>query len=303
MTQVYSTNATFMNVPKWQNVNVACPVILGAPMDMAVTNRPGARMAPAAVRQASFMLCDGNHPISRVDPITKLKVCDGGDIDVAYTNVPKSLDKIEERVREILGCHCLPMSIGGDHTITLPVLRAIHAKHGKVALVHFDAHIDTWPILDDNPIGHGSFLRAAIEEGLIDPFNTLQFGIRSPVPNDVTEWTAAQGVRTYSAMNFHLDNHFKKVPEMINDLPDMPIYFTFDIDCLDPSQAPGTGTPEIGGLFTWQVQWILNNIKRNNIVGCDVVEVAPAYDHAEITSLAGATIMWEFINMIYRGRQ
>jgi agmatinase len=290
-----------MNTPKWTSLNKNCPVILGAPMDMTVTNRSGARMGPSAVRQASFMLCDGDHYQSRIDPISELQVRDGGDIAVAYTNVEKSLLNIEQKVSEVLKVDCVPMTIGGDHTVTLPILRALHKKYGKMALVHFDAHIDTWPISENNPVGHGSFLRAAIDEGLVDPFCTYQFGVRSPVPKDVTDWTKKQGVMTYSSVNLHTDNRFLKISEIVNCIKDMPIYFTFDIDCLDPCQAPGTGTPEIGGLQTWQIQYILNNIYRTNIVGCDVVEIAPAYDHAEITSLAGATIMWEFLNMVYRG--
>lgn len=300
MSQVFSTNATFMNVARPHKEEVGAPIVMGVPFDLGVTNRSGSRMGPASVRHASTMLCDGDHPQSRVNPILDMGVRDMGDIELPLGYLNDSLDVIQHTAYELALRNCKPMTIGGDHTITLPILRALKENYGEeLALIHFDAHLDTW----GGDIGHGNFLRYAIEEKLVDPSAVVQIGIRSPVQKEIREWTEAQGVTIFDAHTIHSNpNSLQEIIAKISDVTSNRLsYFTFDIDCIDPSQAPGTGTPEIGGLFTWQILNIINNISPKYVAGCDVVEIAPAYDHAEITSLTGATVMWNFMDMIYRG--
>jgi agmatinase len=277
--------------------------IVGFPFDGLVTNRPGARLAPRAIRNASMMLCDGDHPITRIDPLTAMKVADVGDVPLS-NDWNKAFPQVERTIAKLISEGHHPVSFGGDHSITLPILRAIKAKYGPVSLVHFDAHLDTWPTKNGEP-SHGTCFRQAVEEGLIDPLRSIQLGIRSPAQKEVWEWTQDQGFTIYSAsaiipmMNRDPAFFIDEIEAIVGD---SPAYFTFDIDCLDPAYAPGTGTPEIGGLASWQVVYLLNNLNGINWVGGDVVEVLPAYDVGEITALAGATIAWNYINMLARNK-
>ncbi|MGO9699935.1 MAG: arginase family protein, partial [Xanthobacteraceae bacterium] len=205
-----------------------------------------------------------------------------------------SIALIEEEAQELEHL----VALGGDHSITLPLLRALAKRRGPSALVHFDAHVDTWPDSFGQSYGHGSVFYHAIEEGLIDPRRMVQIGVRSPVSREVHDWTAARGVVTISAQDVHAADPAaiaRRIGEIVGDAP---VYLSMDIDVLDPAFAPGTGTPEIGGLASWQVQAILRRLQRLRFVGMDVVEVAPAYDVAEITALAGATLAWEYLCLL-----
>jgi agmatinase len=267
--------------------------IAGIPFDLGTSNRPGARFGPAAIRQASRMLVDGDHPINWADP-TRLDIADIGDFAIAHGDIGGTLATIEEQARGL--AHLV--SLGGDHTVTLALLRALRPLAGPLALVHFDAHVDTWPDTFGLRFGHGSPFYHAIEEGLIDPHRTVQVGIRSPVQKDVYEWTAGKGVTILFAEEIH-ETGPKSAAERIRAVVgDTPAYLTFDVDALDPAFAPGTGTPEIGGLFSWQAQSILRGLAGLSFRGMDVVEVSPPYDHAEITALAAATIVWEYLAML-----
>jgi len=190
------------------------------------------------------------------------------------------------------------VALGGDHTVTLPLLRALASRRGALGLVHFDGHVDTWPESFGLVWGHGSPFYHAIEEGLVDPRRMIQVGIRSPLHREIFDWTIAKGVTIVTAEDVH-DSGPQVVAERIRSvLADGLSYLSFDIDALDPAFAPGTGTPEVGGLATWQVRAILRRLAGLRFAGMDVVEVSPPYDVAEITALAAATIAWDYIGLL-----
>jgi agmatinase len=272
----------------------AALVVAGVPFDIGTTNRAGTRDGPAAIRRASRMLVDGAHPGSWIDPAT-LDIADIGDFEIALGDIPASLARIEAQAAGIEHLLCL----GGEHGITLPLLRALTRRIGKrIALVHFDAHVDTWPTNFGQVFAHGSVFWHAIQEGLVDPRRMIQIGIRSPVDREVWDWTVGQGVTVLSALDVHALGVGPVTERIRAVVGDAAAYLSFDIDALDPAFAPGTGTPEIGGLATWQAQAILRGLKGTRFVGMDVVEVAPAYDNAEITALAAATVVWEYLAVV-----
>ncbi|TAN80091.1 MAG: agmatinase [Magnetospirillum sp.] len=266
--------------------------IAGIPFDLGVTNRSGAREGPHAVRRASRMLADGANPAGWGDPMA-MSIADIGDFSLALGDIATSLELIERQAAT--SPHLL--AIGGDHTITLPLLRALTRRTGAVGLVHFDAHMDTWPDNFGQPMAHGSPFFHALEEGLVDPRRMVQVGIRSPMPRDVHDWTVSRGVTVISAEQVHLRGPEAVAGAIRAVIGTQAAYLSFDIDAIDPGQAPGTGTPEIGGLFTWQVMAILQRLNGVRFAGMDVVEVAPAYDVSEITALAAATILWQYLTL------
>ena len=270
-------------------------VVAGVPLDIGTTNRAGTREGPAAIRRASRMLVDGAHPHFWVDPAT-LDLADIGDFAIALGDIPGSLTRIAEQAEGLNHLICL----GGEHGITLPLLRTLTERIGhKVALVHFDAHVDTWPDGFGQDYSHGSVFYHAINEGLIDPQRTIQIGIRSPVQREVWDWTIAQGVTILTGQDVQEMGPAAVADRIHAVTGGEPSYLSFDIDALDPAFAPGTGTPEIGGLASWQAQAILRRLRGIDFVGMDVVEVAPAYDVAEITALAAATVVWEYLAMMH----
>lgn len=285
----FATPPTFLGVARGE-----APIsIAGVPLDIGTTNRSGARFGPAAVRQASRMLVDGVHPVHWTDP-TASGIADIGDFRIALGDILASLRLIEQQASGLTHL----VAIGGEHGITLALLRALARRTGPLALVHFDAHVDTWPDNFGQAYGHGSVFFHAIEEGLVDPRRMIQIGIRSPVQRDVFAWTVGRGVTIVSAQDVH-EQGCAAVAERVRAVVDAgPCYLSFDIDALDPAFAPGTGTPEVGGLSTWQAQAILRRLGGLRFVGMDLVEVAPAYDVAEITALAGATMMWEYLALL-----
>jgi agmatinase len=268
-------------------------VVAGAPLDIGTTNRAGTRDGPAAIRRASRMLTDGAHPHFWVEPAT-LDLADIGDFAIALGDIAASLARIEAQAAGLAHLVCL----GGEHGITLPLLRALARRIGPVALVHFDAHVDTWPESFGQEYGHGSVFWHAIREGLVDPRRTIQLGIRSPVQREVWDWTLAQGVTILSALDIHAMGPDAVAARVRAVVGEAPAYLSFDIDALDPAFAPGTGTPEVGGLATWQAQAILRRLAGLRFAGMDIVEVAPAYDSAEITALAAATMAWEYLALV-----
>ena len=268
--------------------------IAGIPFDIGTTHRSGARFGPAAIRQASRMLVDGDHPHRWIDPAA-LPVADIGDFRIALGDILQSLALIEEQA----AAHQHLIALGGDHTVTLPLLRSAAKKRGApLALVHFDAHVDTWPDNFGQRYAHGSVFFHAIEERLIDPRRAVQIGIRSPVQKAVYDWTLARGVTIITAQDAHELGTSAVAERVAAVVGNAPAYLSFDIDALDPAFAPGTGTPEIGGLASWQMQAILRRLGGIDFVGMDIVEVSPPYDHAEITALAAATIVWEYLALV-----
>lgn len=269
-------------------------VVAGIPLDIGTTNRSGARFGPQAIRHASRMLVDGMHPGWWVSP-DALPLADVGDFAIALGDIPASLRLIEDQARAF--GHLI--ALGGEHGISLPLLRAVAARQGgPVGLAHFDAHVDTWPTNFGQVYGHGSVFYHAIEEGLVDPHRTVQIGIRSPVQREVWDWTVGKGVTILTAEAVH-EMTMAGVAERIHAvIGDRPTYLSVDIDVLDPAFAPGTGTPEIGGLASWQLQAVLRRLAGLDFIGMDIVEVAPAYDVAEITALAAATVVWEYLALL-----
>ena len=288
----FATPSTFLGILRLQaeaDIHIA-----GIPLDIGTTNRSGARFGPAAIRTASRMLVDGDHPHWWIDPAA-LPVADIGDFDIALGDIEDSLALIQEQAA---ACPHL-IALGGEHTISLPLLRALaEGQNAPLALVHFDAHVDTWPDNFGQVYAHGSVFFHAIEEGLIDPAHTVQIGIRSPMQREVYDWTRDKGVTIISAQDVHEFGPQPVAQRVTEIVGNAPAYLSFDIDCLDPAFAPGTGTPEIGGLTSWQAQSILRRLDALNFSGMDMVEVAPAYDTAEITALAAATMVWEYLALV-----
>ncbi|HEX5846070.1 MAG TPA: agmatinase [Rhodoplanes sp.] len=290
----FAVPPTFLGLPADPQAAIC---IAGIPLDIGVTNRSGARFGPSAIRQASRMLLDGDHPVHWVDP-RRLKLADIGDLAIALGDIPKSLAAIEQQASRI--DHLV--ALGGEHGISLPLLRALVKKRGPPALIHFDAHVDTWPENFGQIYAHGSVFYHAIEEGLVEPRRTAQIGIRSPVARSIYDWTLARGVTIISAQEVHEAGPADIAQRIRAVVGDAPVYLSFDIDALDPAFAPGTGTPEIGGLASWQAQAIIRRLTGLNFVGMDVVEVSPSYDTAEITALAAATMAWEYLCLLARAR-
>ncbi|MCC7274311.1 MAG: agmatinase [Alphaproteobacteria bacterium] len=271
--------------------------VAGIPHDIGTTNRAGSRFGPAAIRAASRMLCDGVNPYHWTSP-TALDLADIGDFEIALGDIAESLRRIEAQAGAVAG---QLVALGGDHTVTLPLLRAAARRAGPLGLVHFDAHVDTWPDSFGQPMGHGSVFYHAIREGLVDPRRMIQVAIRSPVQREVWDWTVGQGVTILTAEDCHRTGVDAVVDRIRGVAGDGATYLTFDIDALDPSQAPGTGTPEIGGLWTWQAQAIIRRLGGIDWRGMDVVEVSPPYDLAEITALAAATMAFEYLSLFRPG--
>jgi len=298
MQPTFSGPRTFLRLPAALEDGAAPDVtIAGIPFDLGTTNRPGSRFGPAALREASLMLLDGDHPEWGVNPKRDLKAVDMGDFDIVNGYMEESLELIAAQAKAIDG-HLV--AIGGDHTVTLPILRGRAGRHGKgLSLIHFDAHVDTWQDNFGAPVGHGTPFHHAAQEGLIDPKRSIQIGIRSPVDGETLAYTKGElGFRIVSAETVHMEGIESVVRAIVETVGDRPAYLSFDIDAIDPGQAPGTGTPEIGGLFTWQALAILKRLGGVNWVGMDMVEVAPAYDAAGITALAAATLVWTYLCLL-----
>lgn len=287
----YAVRPTFLGIEVRDRAFPVC--VAGIPFDIGTTNRSGARFGPGAIRAASRMLVDGAHPQHWIDA-TKLPLADIGDFTIALGDLVTSLALIEQQALKIEHL----VALGGDHSITLPLLRALAKRHGPTALVHFDAHVDTWPSSFGQTYGHGSVFYHAIQEGIIDSHRMIQIGVRSPVLREVYDWTLARGVVTMTAQDVHETGPAAIARRICEVVGDAPVYLSIDIDVLDPAFAPATGTPEIGGLASWQMQAILRQLQELQFVGMDLVEVAPAYDIAEITALAGATLTWEYICLL-----
>jgi agmatinase len=261
--------------------------VVGAPFDTSVTNRPGCRFGPRAVRAASTQLAWSRAWPSAFDPFEKLTVVDWGDVWFDHGYPQNAPEQIEQALAHIMAAGATPLLIGGDHFLSYPAIRARVARLGRpVSLVQFDAHTDTWP--DEGRIDHGTMFYHAVKQGLIDPATSIQVGIRTTNDDPL-------GIEVYDAIKVH-EHGWKAAAQAIRArVGDNPVYVTVDIDGLDPSQAPGTGTPVCGGLFTHQLFMMLRAMHGLNVVGMDVVEVSPPYDVSEITALAGATVALELL--------
>ncbi len=284
--------STFLRLPRHDDPRDVDAMIIGAPFDGGTTFRPGARFGPRGVREASA-LSRGYHPGPDVDLFDALRCCDGGDVLCVPMDIPRSLANIEARVREVAMAGAVPALVGGDHTCTLPALRALAKVHGPLGLIHFDAHSDTYPSAWDIDPHHGTVFRNAMEEGLLRAGDVLQIGVRGPFSaRSDLGWAETHGFRVLSAETVHrdLDGVIARVEALA---PDRLYYLSFDVDAVDPSMAPGTGTPVPGGIFSWQALALVRAASRLPLVGCDVMEVAPDFDLQGITSLLAVNVLAE----------
>jgi agmatinase len=299
----YAGPDTFARLPQLDQVGRAAVAILGIPFDSGVSYRPGARFGPSAIRAGSKLLRPHN-PGLTVDPWLAHQVADAGDVALNPFSIPEALATIENAARETCSLADRLVALGGDHTIALPLLRVANERHGPVALVHLDAHLDTWDTYFGAPYTHGTPFRRAVEESLIDVGRSVHVGIRGPLygSQDLAD-DAALGYAIVSTADVARSGVDAAVERLRARVGDAPIYLSIDIDVLDPAHAPGTGTPEPGGLTTREVQHILRGMAGLPLVGVDVVEVSPAYDHAELTAIAAANVVYECLSLLALDRR
>lgn len=296
----YAGLTTFARLPRLQDVGRADVAVVGVPFDGGTSYRPGARFGPSAVRQGSRLLRT-YHPVLGVEPFAQAQVADAGDLAVTPFDIMRAVEEIETGLGQLLQeCGRLVL-LGGDHTIALPALRAMNAEWGPVALVHLDAHLDTWDTYFDAPVTHGTPFRRAAEEGLLRHGHCLHLGTRGPIyaAQDLVD-DAGLGFEYLTADQISERDLGDTIRAIHDRVGDGPVYVSIDIDVLDPAHAPGTGTPEPGGLTAREVLRLVRGLSGLHLVGADVVEVAPAYDHAEITSLAAAHLVYELIALLGR---
>jgi guanidinopropionase len=291
----FAGHSTFMRLPAVTSADGLDIALVGIPWDGGTTNRAGARHGPREVRNQSSLIRRVHH-VSGVEPFSIANVADVGDVSVNPIDLMDGLTRIEAGIAAIVAAGALPLAVGGDHLTTLPVLRAV-AKTRPVGLIHFDAHTDTNDsYFGGNRYTHGTPFRRAIEEGLLDPKRMVQIGIRGSI-YDTTDhdWAKSQGIRIIYMEEFVERGAVSVMEEARAIAGNGPTYVTFDIDSIDPSMAPGTGTPEIGGFSTREAQALVRLLAGVDIVGADVVEVAPPFDLAGMTALAGANILFELL--------
>lgn len=269
-------------------------VVTGLPFDSATSNRPGARLGPAAIRAASVQLAELQAFPWGLNLYQELAIVDYGDCYFDYGYPEQVVDRIVEHTRTILEADVMVVSLGGDHFVTYPLLRAHFEKYGPLSLLHFDAHCDTWPD-DGKRLDHGTMFTRAVADGLVIPERSVQVGLRTH--NDET-----LGFNILDAPWVHEAGVNATIDRIVDVLGTHKTYLTFDIDCLDPAFAPGTGTPVAGGLTSHQALSIIRGLEKINFVGMDLVEVAPAYDHAEVTAINGATIVHDFLCLVALGK-
>ena len=295
--------ATFARLPRLDEVTRADVAVVGVPFDSGVSYRPGARFGPSAVREASRLLRPHN-PGLDVSPFAAMQVADAGDIACNPFNINEAVETIEDAASALMRVGARLVTIGGDHTIALPLLRAAAKVHGPVALLHFDAHLDTWDTYFGAAYTHGTPFRRAVEEGVLDTEALSHVGTRGPLyAKKDLEDDRRMGfgiVTSADVMRRGVDEITDALRERIGD---RPLYVSIDIDVLDPAHAPGTGTPEAGGLTSRELLEILRGLAGCHLVGADVVEVAPAYDHAEITTVAASHVAFDLVSLFALKRE
>ncbi|XP_007175221.2 agmatinase, mitochondrial [Balaenoptera acutorostrata] len=268
---------------------------IGVPLDIGTSNRPGARFGPRRIREESVLLRPAN-PSTGALPFQSLMVADLGDVNVNLYNLQDSCRLIREAYQKIVAAGCIPLTLGGDHTITYPILQAMAEKHGPVGLVHVDAHMDTADTALGEKLYHGTPFRRCVDEGLLDCKRVVQIGIRgSSMTLDTYRYSRSQGFRVVLAEDCWMKSLVPLMGKVRQQMGVRPIYISFDIDGLDPAYAPGTGTPEIAGLTPSQALEIIRGCQGLNVVGCDLVEVSPPYDPSGNTALVAANLLFEML--------
>jgi guanidinobutyrase len=300
----YGGIATFMRLPGRSEPKDLDIAVVGVPFDIGTSNRPGARFGPRGIRDESVLLRPYNMG-TRAAPFDSLRIDDIGDVASSPFDLLAAIAAIEERFDRLLTQDLITATMGGDHTIVLPILRAMAKKHGPVGLIHIDAHTDISDTMFGAKIAHGTPFRRAVEEGLLDCSRVVQIGMRGTgYTAEDFDWSRQQGFRVVQAEECWHKSLTPLMAEVREQVGDGPVYISFDIDGLDPSFAPGTGTPEVGGLTMPQALEIVRGCRGLNVVGCDLVEVAPIYDTSGLTSLTGANLLYEMLcvmpGVVYR---
>jgi agmatinase len=290
--------STFARLPRLDQVPRADVVVVGAPFDSGVSYRPGARFGPSHIRQSSRLLRPYN-PALDIEPFGVQQVADAGDMSINPFDLDTAVKQVQDQAGRLSRDGTRLLTLGGDHTIALPLLRDVKEKHGPIAVLHFDAHLDTWDTYFGAPFTHGTPFRRASEEGLIDGTASMHVGIRGPLyaRTDLSDDEAA-GFRILTSRQFAREQLDTLIERMLDRLGRRPIYVSVDIDVLDPAHAPGTGTPEAGGLSSRELLELLRALPADQVVGADVVEVSPAYDHAEITGIAASHVAYELLSVM-----
>ncbi|WP_432573319.1 agmatinase [Kineococcus sp. SYSU DK005] len=294
----YGGPPTFARLPRLDEVSRADVTIVGLPFDTGVSYRPGARFGPGHVR-ASSKLLRPYHPALGTHPFGTQQVADAGDLGLNPFDIAEALGTAERGLTALSQDGSTLVSLGGDHTLALPALRALAKQHGKLAVVHFDAHLDTWDTYFGAPYTHGTPFRRASEEGLVDLERSVHVGTRGPLYSaQDLEDDGVLGFQVVRADDYETDGVARAVERVRRRVEGAPVYVSVDIDVLDPAAAPGTGTPEAGGLTSRELLHTLRGLVGAHVVGADVVEVAPAYDHAEITGIAAAHVVYELLSVL-----
>lgn len=297
----FAGESTFARVPRIDAVPDYDIAILGVPFDGGTSFRPGARFGPLQVRTSSRHLRPAFHVELDVAPFGELQVVDAGDVACTPFDITTAMTQIQDMARDVQGQagDRRLIAVGGDHTIAYPMLKNAAALHGPVALVHFDAHLDTWDTYFHTPLTHGTVFRRAFEEGLLAEDKSMHIGVRGPIYDRIDLKQDAdfgfKAIRCSDLDRIGIDEAVAQVKQRVGDTP---VYLSIDIDVLDPAFAPGTGTPEAGGLTSRELLTLLRRLDGLNLIGADVVEVAPAYDHAEVTTVAAATVVYDIIALM-----
>lgn len=287
--------ATFMRLPAVEISDTLDAAFVGVPLDIGASNRPGARLGPREIRDESRMLRPFNVSTG-ASPFDSLSVADIGDVPINTFDLKKSIGIIERYYDNLMAHSIMPLTMGGDHTIALPILRALKKKHGKVGMVHVDAHADINDEMFGEKIAHGTPFRRAVEEDLLDGSRVVQIGLRGTGYSiDEYDWSRQQGFRVVQAEECWHKSLTPLMAEVREQLGEGPVYLSFDIDGLDPAYAPGTGTAEIGGLTIHQGIEIVRGCKGLDLVGADLVEVSPPFDQSRNTSVAAAGLLFEML--------
>jgi agmatinase len=298
VTPRYAGIATFARLPRIEDVADADIAVVGIPFDAGVSYRPGARFGPSHVRESSRLLRPYN-PAQDVSPFAEAQVVDAGDIAANPFDIEDAVAAIEVAATDLGSRVDRIVTVGGDHTIALPLLRAIVKKHGPVAVLHFDAHLDTWDTYFGAPVTHGTPFRRASEEGLIDLTASCHVGTRGPLysKQDLVD-DERLGFSIVSSVDIEEGGIEAAIARVRRRIGDRPLYISIDIDVLDPAHAPGTGTPEAGGMTSRELLRMLRALSGHHLVGADVVEVSPAYDHAQVTGIAASHVVYELVTLM-----
>lgn len=289
---------SFMRLPVTRDLKDADVAILGVPFDSGTSYRSGTRFGPRKIREASLMIW-GHNATLNVTPLKTLRAVDYGDVSVIPTSIEHTMTAITQTAGEIIETGTTLITLGGDHSITLPLLRAHAKKHGPVSLVHIDAHIDTWEAeFEAVPYSHGTPFRYALQEGLIREGEYMQIGIRGPISGENDYADARQLGARIVTIHEVMEKGVAAILNEVHERMKGPVYVTLDIDSADPAYAPGTGTPEVGGLTSYQLLQLVRGLRGLNLIGFDLVEVSPPFDHGDITAILAANLVFEYLSLL-----